>query len=143
MKPRTKYLVNPKLQLSIVGIAVLISVCSFFILEVFFLQYWSEITANLKVAGIGDDHPLAKYLLLQQDRLQKVVVAVGIISAFVNVVVLAWFSQRIAGPIYRLHLSMQSLLAGTQNSEIKVRKNDFFKDTAALLEKIRQRGIRD
>lgn len=143
MKLRKVYLINPKLQLSLIAMAALISVSGSVMLQFFFTQYFSDVTNSLQAAGIAGSHPLAQYMILQQEKMQKLLVAVGIISLVLNVIVLTWISHRIAGPLYRIHVSMENILQGTQTWPVAVRKNDFFKPTAALLEKIRQRGLKD
>lgn len=143
MKLRKVYLINPKLQLSLIAVAAVISLLGSVILQFFFVQYFSGVSASLQVAGISADHPISQYMLLQKEKMQGILVAVGIVSLVLNVIILTWISHRIAGPVYRLHVSMENLLKGTQTWPVAVRKNDFFKPTAALLEKIRQRGLKD
>jgi signal transduction histidine kinase len=46
------------------------------------------------------------------------------------------FSNRIAGPIYRINASLHQLLRGEYPEKIAFREGDFFRPTAELLEKL-------
>lgn len=48
-----------------------------------------------------------------------------------------FFSHRIAGPIYRIRVSLDRMLAGDYEFKIKVRKNDFYGNIADKLEQLR------
>lgn len=48
-----------------------------------------------------------------------------------------FFSHRMAGPIYRLRVSLDRMIAGDFDFKIKVRKNDFFVNIVEKLEQLR------
>lgn len=48
-----------------------------------------------------------------------------------------FFSHRMAGPIYRLRVSLERMLSGDLNFQIRVRKTDFFVNVVKKLEKLR------
>lgn len=47
-----------------------------------------------------------------------------------------YFTNRIAGPLYRLKVQMENLIAGKDVGELEFRKNDYFKELAALFNQI-------
>jgi hypothetical protein len=50
-----------------------------------------------------------------------------------------FFSHRMAGPIYRIRVSLDRILSGDYDFNIKVRKNDFFVNIIDKLEALRQK----
>jgi hypothetical protein len=50
-----------------------------------------------------------------------------------------FFSHRMAGPIYRIRVSLDRMLAGDNDFKIKVRKSDFFINIIDKLELLRQK----
>jgi hypothetical protein len=47
-----------------------------------------------------------------------------------------------AGPIYRIRVSLDRMLSGDNDFIIKVRKNDFFQNIVDKLEQLRQQIIK-
>ncbi|MBN2547178.1 MAG: hypothetical protein JXB50_15355 [Spirochaetes bacterium] len=50
-----------------------------------------------------------------------------------------FFSHKMAGPIYRMKVSLDRMVSGDNNFVIKVRKSDFFINIIERLEKLRQK----
>lgn len=50
-----------------------------------------------------------------------------------------FFSHKMAGPIYRMRVSLDRMLSGDYNFIIKVRRTDFFINIVERLEKLRQK----
>lgn len=48
-----------------------------------------------------------------------------------------FFSHRMAGPVYRLRISLDRMLAGDYDFKIRVRRNDFFRNIVEKLEQLR------
>lgn len=53
-----------------------------------------------------------------------------------------FFSHKMAGPIYRMRVSLDRMLDGDYNFVIKVRKSDFFINIVERLEKLRQKILK-
>lgn len=53
-----------------------------------------------------------------------------------------FFSHKMAGPIYRMRVSLDRMLAGDYDFKIKVRKNDFFRNIVEKIEllRVKQKG---
>jgi hypothetical protein len=58
-------------------------------------------------------------------------------GAFVYTLV---FSQRIAGPIYRINATLRQMLEGEYPEKVILRRRDFFQDTAELLESLSRKA---
>ncbi len=52
-----------------------------------------------------------------------------------------FFSHRMAGPVYRMRVSLDRLLAGDFDFKIKIRKKDFFQNIVDRLELLRQKVV--
>lgn len=63
----------------------------------------------------------------------------GIVLVLVISIFSLFFSHRMAGPIYRLRISLDKMLSGDNDFKIRVRKNDFFVNIIERLEKLRQK----
>ncbi|MCK4799235.1 MAG: hypothetical protein KAT05_17815 [Spirochaetes bacterium] len=50
-----------------------------------------------------------------------------------------FFSHRMAGPIYRMRVSLDRMLAGDNDFKVRIRKNDFFVNIVDRLEQLRQK----
>lgn len=50
-----------------------------------------------------------------------------------------FFSHRMAGPIYRIRVSLDRMLQGDMDFKVKVRKNDYFVNIVDRLEQLRQK----
>ncbi|HBD93314.1 MAG: hypothetical protein A2015_10040 [Spirochaetes bacterium GWF1_31_7] len=48
-----------------------------------------------------------------------------------------FFSHRMAGPVYRMRISLDRMLAGDYDFKIRVRRNDFFRNIVEKLEQLR------
>jgi hypothetical protein len=65
----------------------------------------------------------------------------GVALIFIQSIFSLFFSHRIAGPIYRIRVSLDRMLENNDyDFKIKVRKNDFFDNIASRLDRLRQRG---
>lgn len=54
-----------------------------------------------------------------------------------------FFSHRMAGPIYRMRVSLDRMLTGDLDFVIRVRKNDFFQNIVERLEKFRKQVVHE
>ena len=72
----------------------------------------------------------------------KIMIFPLLLTAIVLIIVISiyslFFSHRMAGPIYRIRVSLDRMLSGDNDFIIKVRKNDFFQNIVDKLEQLRQ-----
>lgn len=140
---RKNYLINPRLQLSVLAVSLALSFLLCATAYAFFSLYFGNLQEALAAAGIGPGHPLHEYLLIQKSKLESILATVSALMLVFNTVVLSVLTHRIAGPVYRMHRAMESLLRGEGQKHFKLREGDFFRDTAAQLDEICRRGLRD
>jgi flagellar basal body-associated protein FliL len=76
----------------------------------------------------------------------KILIFPLIMTAVILIIVISvyslFFSHRMAGPVYRMRVSLDRLLAGDYDFKIQVRKNDFFTNIVNKLEELRQQIIK-
>lgn len=63
----------------------------------------------------------------------------GIFLIIIISIYTLFFSHRMAGPIYRIRVSLDRMLQNDYDFKIKVRKSDFYINIAEQLEKLRQK----
>ncbi len=65
-------------------------------------------------------------------------VAYGLIFVFFTAIIFygLYLTNRIAGPIYRLKIHMENMIAGKEVEDVVFRKNDYFKDLAETFNKL-------
>ncbi len=69
-------------------------------------------------------------------------VLTGVILILIISIYSLFFSHRMAGPIYRMRVSLDRILQGDSDFKIKVRKSDFYVNVIEKLEKLRQQVAR-
>jgi hypothetical protein len=69
-------------------------------------------------------------------------IATAVILILVISIYSLFFSHRMAGPIYRIRVSLDRLLTGDYDFKIQVRKKDFFINIVNKLEELRQQIIK-
>ena len=123
---RKRWLIYPKFQLTIIlanfGIWTIASL--FIAYEI--CRSFEGMRENIRVAGFPPDHP---YYTALDEHLSSVLFRVGgalaltfIISGILNL----FISQRLVGPIYRLHKYLENRIAGEKNEALSFRKGDYF-----------------
>lgn len=134
---RRHFIVHPRMQLSVAAVAVFIGLLSAGMVMYIFDQFFTE--ARSILTSLDGDHPVRQYLEQQHGQLLMYVTITFILFATFNVVILIFFTNRIAGPAYRLRKSMEEMLRGELNNQVRLRKGDFFQESAELLDQIRER----
>jgi len=79
--------------------------------------------------------PAASEFLILHHRIWPAVVIV-LVGMFAYTIVI---SHRIAGPIYRINEVLRKMIGGEFPDSVTFRKNDYFQETAALLETLSKR----
>ena len=130
---RKRWLIYPKFQLTIIlanlGISVIASL--FVVYEIH--RSFEEMRENIHAAGFPPDHP---YYTALNEHLSSILIRVGgalvltfIISGILNLSI----SQRLVGPIYRLHKYLENRLAGEKTKPLSFRKGDYFPGLPGLV----------
>ncbi|NIO15982.1 MAG: hypothetical protein GTN70_03115 [Deltaproteobacteria bacterium] len=77
--------------------------------------------------------PAQEFLILKS-RVWPMALVVMLAAVVYTVI----FSHRIAGPIQRLNSELRNIISGNYPERIRLRKKDYFKETASLLEELSQ-----
>ena len=130
---RSHYLINSKLQLSLVFYFMMIGVA------VGVGGYW-QLSCAIQgaITGINEGIPgidvqslplLLESLKIDLLRQQAISSIAGLVTIFLGGILI---SHRIAGPLYRIESAMKAYLEKGDQSEVHLRKNDFAGSLAVL-----------
>lgn len=139
---RKVILIDPKFQLSIINYVTLL----FFAVLVIFYSVNMYFLYTLKQKGIAAGLPAnSEYFFFLEDstRLMNVFF---FSSAFMVLILIYYFglrlSHRIAGPIYKIGITIDEILSKDEAKEIRLRKNDYFKELAAKLNVLIEKKVK-
>jgi hypothetical protein len=130
---RKQLIIDKNFQFSFLKSTVLINIAALVVFigaqTIFFLKMKNFGTD----AGLPAGHVYYDFISEQQ----TVMIAIGVVSfLLLGLITFIWalnFSNRIAGPIYRLKGLLEKRLQG-ETVEIKVRENDYFNELAKLID---------
>ncbi len=97
-----------------------------------FLVFAPSMFGLLVGADLVELEPAAREFLILHRRIWPAVLFV-LVGVFVYT---ALFSQRIAGPIYRINTVLQAMLRGEYPESVTLRKGDHFHQTADLIARL-------
>jgi hypothetical protein len=132
---RKRYLVEPSLQLKVIGILGLVALAA--AINVGVLVFYHQEKQQLIVANSG----LAPAVIAQQMQtmthslMLQLIGTLGIMIAgflFVG----SWITHRIAGPLYKLRYILRDHLDGKKVPEISFREKDEFRDVLEMIRTI-------
>ncbi len=83
--------------------------------------------------------PAAQEFLVLHRRIWPAAIVIAVGMFFYTLLL----SHRIAGPIYRINEVLRKMAEGEYPETVTLRRKDFFRDTAALLEAAARRGSAD
>jgi hypothetical protein len=119
-----------------IAIAVILACAQVALIQIFIYSFAQELDRIMNAAGVPLDHPLHRFIGNQVDRLVNYGWVQGAVMATLNFIVFLVITQRIAGPIYRIKLTIQSWRNGNR-ALLRLRRGDFFQDVAEELQKLR------
>ena len=137
---RRQIVINPKLQYGVVGFFVLMSVINilFFLTAIHFSQK-NMIEAIDGLQGAQQRYMLEVFIRQSESLLRASLIFTGF-SLVLSVVLGVTMLNHIAGPAYAIKRYVDSLLKGEPiRHPLKLRKYDFFYDTAESLSKISEK----
>jgi hypothetical protein len=127
---RKVLLINPKFQLTFMGFVLgLISITLgiFYGSQLYF--FWKFRQVGLSV-NLSPDHVFFQFLNQQKVTMNLIFLFSSGLTAIILGVAGLTFSNRIAGPIYRLHQHLLKTAKTGKYSEITFREKDFFPEIA-------------
>lgn len=87
---------------------------------------------RIATGGRQEEMQAAREFLVLHARIWPAVV-VTLAGVFVYTI---YFSQRIAGPIFRINATLRKMLAGEFPENVTLRRGDYFLDTAEILQSL-------
>ena len=125
-KWRFQLIVNPKFQGIMIGFIVFNVLFIFGMYSALFYYFFDNF--QLTIAGLGDQltDPMLAHLANFESRLRIALTLVTIALIIFLVVLTTIFSNKIAGPIYRLAKEISDIADSGEPRHITVRKRDFF-----------------
>jgi hypothetical protein len=129
-KNRSEILISPKFQLSVINYVVILFT---FVLIVFYLVNLLFIY-TLKQKGLAAGLPLESEYFYFLDKSFHLMSIFYLASSLVLLIVIYFFglrlSHRIAGPLYKIDKTIDSVINEGNEQTITLRKNDYFKEHA-------------
>ncbi len=129
-KQRSNILINPEFQLSIINFVAflfVIVIAIFFILNIFFYYL-------LKQKGVDAGLlPSSEYFIFLNKSAKLMSIAFLTVSLLILFIIYYFglrLSHRIAGPIFKINSTLDKMIETNTFHEIKLRKNDYFHETA-------------
>lgn len=132
---RTKFIINPAFQwrfiIFMTGVALIILSISYFSNQFFFNEF-DKLADQLQ---FPTEHPYREFLSIQKEKLHSVFATAAIITMFFMVIASAYYSHKIAGPIYRIIKSLNEITETKNKKEIIIREDDFFQELPEAINK--------
>jgi nitrogen fixation/metabolism regulation signal transduction histidine kinase len=126
---RKNYLINPKFQLSIVGIFIGIALIINMINFLSITYSFHEIIAAGNQANLPENSPFFKFIHSQENHFTSIFLWTSLISATTLVIFGILLSHKIAGPIYRINEDLKAMTKDGKLKTLHFRKGDFFVET--------------
>lgn len=130
---RKQYIINREIQLGVTFRFIF-----FFILAIFFSTgsiFLPSIVGMMTETRVEKLIVPAQEFLILHKRIWPMVL-VFVVGIVIYTVLL---THRIVGPIYRLNRELRNMIEGKYSENILLRKKDFFKETASLVEELGQK----
>ncbi len=134
-KIRSRYLLNPKFQLSSVGLHIAIGLIA---IGVIYYQnhYLFEKLTGLNTRNFEDDPYLMQLILNEQSSMNHTFMWTALAVILINSIGGVFLSQKVAGPIHRIHSHIENYLEGKKVSKLKFREHDYFPELADSIENL-------
>lgn len=129
---RKKLYIDREIQLGIT-----VRFLAIFLAFIFLTTCAVFIPSSIKLLSHGPAEELikpAQEFLILKSRVWPMAFVVMLAAVVYTVI----FSHRIAGPIQRLNSELRNIISGNYPERIRLRKKDYFKETASLLEELAQ-----
>ena len=125
---RAQFWIDPDTQWRIIRAFLILNAVLVSVLYGVDQLFFYRLRAVGQGVGLPQEHPYFLFLQEQQSmKFYAFLATAGLISIGLSAFAL-FFSHRIAGPIFKLRRTLQSVSAGHAFEPIAFRKNDFFKN---------------
>lgn len=133
MSMRTKFLIYPKFQISLIIGNLAVMSCMIGAVVVAIYRSYHYLHEQGVAVGLSADHPYFRFVELQSRLVYQALALAFGVGAVVSVVVTLILSQRLAGPIHRLREYFRDIANGGAVQPLGFRKRDFFSDLPEVI----------
>jgi hypothetical protein len=126
-KERIALLVEPRFQGMLLLYVNALTLILIAVIDYGISRLFSQLEIHLPLLSLEPEHPYLVIVQQQRRSLWALYVASSALVVFLANVGALVIGHRIAGPIYRIRMQIQSLRAGSKGANLKFRKTDFFK----------------
>jgi hypothetical protein len=133
-KMRTKLLINPRFQYSVMGYSIFVFLILITILYLSNAQFFNIFIDQARQLGIPENHVFYKFINEQKRIMNKVFLIGGSLSFLVIFFGGLYLSNKVAGPLYRLTKFLNERQQGDQ-TQLKFRKGDYFLEVQDAINK--------
>ena len=125
---RKKFIVNARFQYTFIAVMVIVSLASIACFYVANWQFFDSFQSISVQFSMPESHPYRQFIMNQQKLLNKFFIIASVVNfVFITIIGMLW-SNKIAGPIYRIQQSLRRIADGGKIDNITVRKDDFFQE---------------
>ena len=137
MKKRKTLLINPSFQFNFIaycGLTSLMASLAFYVATMIFLNQLEEFGASL---NLSENHIFWKVLEVHHHNLNYLFFVTALILFFIQVIIGMFYSNKIAGPIYRLTREVKNAKSFNDLPIVSAREGDLFEELyEAINEKV-------
>ena len=136
---RKNYLVNPRLQLTLILGANVMALASAALIAT--LLFYAQFHLNLWASALSalPGQPAAAVIADQEKEIVRMCILIGVLQFLLFNLTAILVSHRIAGPLYRLERHLEDVGAGKPPVDVKFRKGDLFQHLATACNKVMAR----
>lgn len=123
---RKQYLINPRFQFAVILFFLALSFITAFFNYLVVYQIFNEFMQKGKALGLHKEHVYFKFIGEQLSTFNTFYLISTVFLVVMFVIGGIVFSNKIAGPMYRLHRHLNELTKTGKDSPLRFRKKDFF-----------------
>ncbi len=132
---RRQFLINPKLQLTIIGFNCLLAIVAIIIFYFLNLNLFNEFVRPKDAEFVSD--PFIQQMVAEATGKLRSMFALTAAAVMCTMITGGLIlSNRVAGPIYRLQKHINDMLAGKNTGDVNFRDKDFFQELAVSFNKL-------
>lgn len=133
MKLRTKWVVMPKFQWSIFMVSLISLLISFALVAAMTYMSYRSLVQEGVASQIAQNHPYYLFVKYQYAKLGSYLAIAAAVGVMLTALFTLYFSNKIAGPLYRLRKYLEEIEQSDSIKEIKFRKGDYLEDWSPLI----------
>jgi signal transduction histidine kinase len=140
MRPvRKQYLVNTRLQLTLILGANALAIISALLLITLMYYAQTHVESYVTALNLRPGHPALQYIAEEQRQFERMAILVIFVQLLVFNVTALLLSHRLAGPLYRLERHLKQVGEGGEPADVHFRKGDLYRELADECNKVMAR----